>query len=102
MSKRKWRITKGRKRRHVDARFIIEGESLTTKDVFIAKAYGHDNQDVDKNALLISSAPELLEELLLALPFVEEAEGDPAYDKVAIKRQVKRIRNAIAKATGKS
>lgn len=51
-----------------------------------------------ENARLATAAPELLEALILALPYVESCEDDPAYKPMAVKLRVKMIRTAIAKA----
>jgi len=51
------------------------------------------------NARLICAAPELLEALLVALPFVEDQEHDPYYKTGAVAKAVKQIRAAIDKAT---
>jgi hypothetical protein len=56
---------------------------------------------LDANARLIASAPELLEMLALALPYVEEAESDPVNKKGSVAKLIKQIRAAIAKAEGK-
>ena len=57
--------------------------------------------DGEANALLISAAPELLDMLTLALPYVECAETDPAYKAGSVAKLTKQIRAAIAKAEGK-
>jgi hypothetical protein len=51
------------------------------------------------NARLICAAPELLEALLVALPFVEDHEGNPTYKAGAVAKAVRQIRAAIDKAT---
>jgi len=51
------------------------------------------------NAKLIAAAPDLLEALCTALPFVEDHEGSDIYKSGAVARAVKEIRNAIEKAT---
>ena len=55
------------------------------------------------NAKLIAAAPDLLEALCTALPFVEDHAEDHAtsgvYKSGAVARAVKEIRNAIDKAT---
>jgi len=54
------------------------------------------------NALFICRAvnlhAELVEALILALPFVEAEEANPAYDKGVVRRMVRMMRAAIAKA----
>lgn len=64
---------------------------------------GDDGGATDKtyaNARLIAAAPELLDALALALPYVEMAEHDAAYSPGTVARMVKTIRAAIAKAEG--
>lgn len=51
------------------------------------------------NAKLIAAAPELLEALITALPYLETAELDEAYKKGAVKKVTEHVRNAIKKAT---
>ena len=51
------------------------------------------------NSRLICAAPELLEALLVALPFVEDHEDCKAYKAGAVANAVKQIRAAIDKAT---
>lgn len=47
---------------------------------------------------LIAAAPDLLEALIEALPYVECAEDDPAYKAGAVAKVVKNMRAALAKA----
>ena len=51
------------------------------------------------NAKLIAAAPDLLEALCTALPFVEDHEGSDIYKSGAVARAVAQIRNAIDRAT---
>lgn len=51
------------------------------------------------NARLISAAPDLLEALCTALPFVEDHEDGDIYKRGTIARAVAQIRAAIDKAT---
>ena len=51
------------------------------------------------NARLIAAAPDLLEALCTALPFVEDHEGSDIYKSGAVARAVAQIRAAIEKAT---
>ena len=52
----------------------------------------------EANARLIAAAPDLLEALIKALPYVECAEDDPAYKAGAVAKVVKNMRAALAKA----
>lgn len=63
---------------------------------------GGDNTYVEQlhNAALIAAAPDMLEMLYLALPYIETAENDPAYKKGAVNKLTKKIRAVIAKAEG--
>jgi hypothetical protein len=54
----------------------------------------------EANARLIAAAPDLLDMLCRALPFVEDAESDPCYKPESVRAAIKQIRAAIAKATG--
>ena len=51
-----------------------------------------------QNAALISAAPDLLDALFIALPFVEDHEGSEAYKPEAVKIALKIIRTALEKA----
>jgi hypothetical protein len=53
----------------------------------------------EANARLISAAPDLLEALCTALPFVEDHEDSNVYKAGAVARAVREIRAAIEKAT---
>jgi hypothetical protein len=52
-----------------------------------------------QNAALISAAPDLLEALFLALPYVEDHEGSEIYKPQAVTEALKTIRAALHKAT---
>lgn len=56
----------------------------------------------EANARLIASAPDLLDALLAALPFVEDAADDETYKAHRVHKVLKEIRKAIEKATGES
>lgn len=68
----------------------------------IAAVYLTLGDEDEANARLIVAAPELLEMLCTALPFIEDAELDPAYKAGHVAEISKQIRALIAKATGKS
>jgi hypothetical protein len=53
----------------------------------------------EANARLIAAAPDLLDMLCRALPFVEDAESDPCYKPESVRAAVKQIRAAITRAT---
>jgi hypothetical protein len=53
-----------------------------------------------EDARLIAAAPDLLAALYIALPFVEDHEGDPTYKPGYVSKSVATIRAAIAKAEG--
>lgn len=55
--------------------------------------------EVLENARLICAAPDMLEALLVALPFVEDLEHDECYKAGAVLKAVRQIRAAIDKAT---
>jgi hypothetical protein len=61
--------------------------------------------EVDANARLIATAPELLEALLTALPYVEDVLDNPeqlaCFKNGVVERDLAKIRAAIAKALNK-
>jgi hypothetical protein len=52
-----------------------------------------------EDARIVSAAPELLDALLIALPFVEDHEDSNIYKAGAVARALATIRSAIQKAT---
>ena len=54
------------------------------------------------HARLIAAAPDLLDALCTALPFVEDHEGSNVYKAGAVARAVREIRAAIKAATGEA
>jgi hypothetical protein len=54
------------------------------------------------DARLIAASPDLLEALIMALPYVETALEDQGYKPGAVDRMCSNIRAAIAKATGET
>ena len=53
-----------------------------------------------EDARLIAAAPDLLDALYLALPFVEDHEGSEIYKPGAVAEAIRKIRAAIDKAEG--
>lgn len=60
-----------------------------------------DKAEHKANARLIAAAPDLLDALLMALPYVECAIADPCYKPGAVRKIVEQMSSAIAKAEGK-
>lgn len=56
---------------------------------------------VEANARLIAKAPEMLEILIMALPYVECAESDPGYKAGAVAKVTRQIRALLAEIDGK-
>jgi hypothetical protein len=88
---------------HTPAPWKIDG-AISTRVLLINDAKGYAIGEIvdtrnPANARLISAAPDLLEALCTALPFVEDHEGSDIYKSGAVARAVKEIRNAIDKAT---
>ena len=65
----------------------------------IAAVYLTLGEEDEANSRLISCAPELLEMLCTALPFVEDSQSDPAYKTGRVAQVAEQIRALIAKAT---
>lgn len=82
----------------------IVQKSTMTEDIVkdIASVYLTVGDEDEANSKLIAAAPELLEMLCIALPFVEDAELDPALKAGYAAETSKQIRALIAKATGES
>ncbi|MBO1023286.1 hypothetical protein IPU75_00995 [Ochrobactrum sp. SD129] len=55
-----------------------------------------------KDATLGAAAPELLDAVLVALPYVEDALDSPIFKKGVVKKAVAQLRAAIEKAEGKT
>jgi len=88
---------------HTPAPWKIDG-AISTRVLLINDSKGYAIGEIvdtrnPANARLISAAPDLLEALCTALPFVEDHEGSDIYKSGAVARAVKEIRNAIDKAT---
>ena len=88
---------------HTPAPWKIDG-AHSTRVLLINDAKGYAIGEIvdtrnPANARLISAAPDLLDALLTALPFVEDHEGSNVYKRGAVDRAVKQIRTAIYNAT---
>jgi hypothetical protein len=78
------------------------GHVITIKEGEVAEAFSEvvGEDAAVANARLIAAAPELLEALLVALPFVEDCEREEMYKPGVVKKHVKQMRALIEKATG--
>ena len=88
---------------HTPAPWKIDG-AISTRVLLINDAKGYAIGEIvdtrnPANARLISAAPDLLEALLTALPFVEDHEDSRIYKGGAVAHTIKIIRAAIDKAT---
>ena len=88
---------------HTPAPWKIDG-AISTRVLLINDAKGHAIGEIvdtrnPANARLISAAPDLLNALLTALPFVEDHEDSRIYKGGAVAHTIKIIRAAIDKAT---
>jgi hypothetical protein len=77
----------------------IQKHICTINNVSPEMLKGRNPETALANAKLIAAAPDLLEALCTALPFVEDHEGGDIYKSGAVARAVKEIRNAIDRAT---
>ncbi len=88
---------------HTPAPWKIDG-AISTRVLLINDAKGYAIGEIvdtrnPANARLISAAPDLLEALCTALPFVEDHEGSDIYKSGAVARAVAQIKTAIKQAT---
>ena len=88
---------------HTPAPWKIDG-AISTRVLLINDAKGYAIGEIvdtrnPANAKLIAAAPDLLEALLTALPYVEDHEGSNVYKRGAVDRAIKQIRTAIYNAT---
>ena len=88
---------------HTPAPWKIDG-AHSTRVLLINDAKGYAIGEIvdtrnPANAKLIAAAPDLLEALCTALPFVEDHEDGDIYKRGTIARAVAQIRAAIDKAT---
>ena len=88
---------------HTPAPWKIDG-AHSTRVLLINDAKGYAIGEIvdtrnPANAKLIAAAPDLLEALLTALPYVEDHEGSNIYKRGAVDRAIKQIRTAIYNAT---
>lgn len=85
-----WLIEDRLENAHIGYRAIVDEEGCT---VCNPSPMG------EANARLIAAAPDLLNMLCRALPFVEDAIDDPCYKPELVRAAVKQIRAAIERAT---
>ena len=88
---------------HTPAPWKIDG-AHSTRVLLINDAKGYAIGEIvdtrnPANAKLIAAAPDLLEALLTALPYVEDHEESNVYKRGAVARALKQIRTAIYNAT---
>ncbi len=88
---------------HTPAPWKIDG-AHSTRVLLINDAKGYAIGEIvdtrnPANSKLIAAAPDLLEALLTALPYVEDHEGSNVYKRGAVDRAIKQIRTAIYNAT---
>ena len=88
---------------HTPAPWKIDG-AHSTRVLLINDAKGYAIGEIvdtrnPANAKLIAAAPDLLEALLTALPYVEDHEESNVYKRGAVARAVRQIRTAIYNAT---
>lgn len=84
-----WFIVDDVEGREIGYRAIVDSDGFTVCD---PSPMG------EANARLISAAPDLLDALCTALPFVEDHEGSNIYKAEAVAKALATIRAAIAKA----
>ena len=82
----------------------VEGWSIGNRAIVDAEGFTICNPSPmgEANARLIAAAPDLLDALCTALPFVEEHAGSNDYTAGAVARAVREIRAAIKAATGEA
>jgi hypothetical protein len=78
--------------------FYIESELV----VIAETVDGIPPKEVEANARLIAAAPDLLDALYAALPFVETAELDAGHKASSVAKITAHIRATIAKAEGRA
>ena len=91
---------------HTPAPWKIDG-AISTRVLLIDDAKGYAIAEIvdtrnPANARLIAAAPDLLDALCTALPFVEDHEGSDIYKAGAVARAVREIRAVIKAATGEA
>jgi len=98
---------------HTPARWYALAEGVTDAAIGYRAIIDSDGYTVcnpspmgEANARLIAAAPDLLEALLNALPYVEDVLDNPeqlaCFKAGTVERHAKAIRAAIAKATGEA
>ena len=76
-----------------------EGKTIFAGPASFQALRGDTEEQAEANAKLIAAAPELLEVLILTLPYIEMAEFDESYKKGAVKKILNQIEAVIKKAT---
>lgn len=92
-----WEARKSHYSDHLSTVFGADGSYVAVTDN--SKAPVGDPEKYEANTRLIAAAPDLLEQLTLALPYVESALEDRGYKPGSIKIRTEAIRAAIARAT---
>ena len=91
-----WHFTEGGSQKKGDYYAHIGAETSMT----ILASMNEHHPAAGANARLIAAAPEMLEALVTALPYIEAAEEEEAYKPGAVAKVTKQVRAAIARATG--
>lgn len=78
-----------------------KGNTVTACPGGDANIMGTPVEELQANARLIAAAPDLLDLLAMALPYVEDALTSGDFKPGVVQRDAKRIRDLIAKVGGK-
>jgi hypothetical protein len=83
----------------METRLSFDGKGVNDCDEYRSRiATFTSDEKAQKFGELFAAAPELLDVLALALPYVECCENDEAYKPGAVAKMVHKMRAAIAKA----
>ncbi len=88
-----WRVVHKTRVETADDRFTIASAGPTA----FSPSY---LSECEANAALIAAAPDLLDMLYRALPFIEEALTDPLYKPATITALLKQVHETLARAEG--